>query len=311
MPAEIRYGKANVCVYRFHGAPLEGIHTIPESPFTGRPNTLFAYDVDVEVFGDAFLAAYTEGDNSQVVATDSMKNFIHEQAIAYRGATLEGYLEFLGAQFLAIYPQMGWLRLRGREIPFHAAPVPAGDGFTASTVLFSHGRGEHATAEIDLHRDGDGTRVTALQAAMVGVQLIKVTGSAFAKFLRDGFTTLEERIDRPLYVFMDVAWNYGDPADATDPTHARYVAAEQVRDLCAVTFHDFVSMSIQHLVWEMGKRIFGRFPQLATVRFEAQNRLWDLAVRADDGSKVVSYCDPRPPFGSIALVMHRGDVAGA
>ena len=311
MTAEIRYGKGNVCVYRFYGAPLAGVTPIPESPFSGRTNTLFAHDIDVEVYGDAFLPAYTEGDNSQVVATDSMKNFIHGQAIAYTGATLEGFLEFLGTQFLLTYAQMGWVRVRGREIPFHAAPVPTEEGlFEASPVLFSHGRGEHATAELDVHRDGDGTKVTALQSGMVDIHLIKVTGSAFARFVRDGFTTLEERVDRPLYIFMDVGWKYTDPHDAIDPTHARYVAAEQVRDLCAVTFHDFVSMSIQHLIWEMGKRLLARFPQLASISFEAQNRLWDVVVRATDGTKVASYCDPRPPYGSLSLVIHREDVAG-
>ena len=51
---------------------------------------LFANEITVEVFGDNFLPAYTRGDNSSVVATDSMKNFILSQAREYEGATLEG-----------------------------------------------------------------------------------------------------------------------------------------------------------------------------------------------------------------------------
>ncbi len=305
MRTEIRYGKSNVSLYRFYASPLAGVRPIPESSFTGRANTLFAYDVDVEVYGDSFLASYTEGDNSQVVATDSMKNFVHQMAIAYTGATLEGFLEFLGTQFLVTYPQMGWVRVRGRELPYRASMVPTDHGFGPSNVLFSHGRDEVGTASLDVKRDGSGTHVTHHECGIAGLQLIKVTGSAFARFVRDGFTTLEERVDRPLYMFLDIGWNYSDTRALLDPTHATYVPAEQVRDLCAVTFHEFVSMSIQHLVWEMGQRILARFPQLATVSFEAQNRLWDVVVRAEDGSKVVSYCDPRPPYGSISLVVHR------
>ncbi len=60
----------------------------------------------MEVFGSNFLPAYTEGDNSNVVATDTMKNFILTQALAFEGATLEAFLYFLGQQFLATYPQM-------------------------------------------------------------------------------------------------------------------------------------------------------------------------------------------------------------
>jgi len=84
----IAYGKANVSFYRTYAKPLIGLTPIPESPFTGRPNILFAYDAEVEVLDQTLAPAYTEGDNSLVVATDTMKNFIHEVAIEFEGATL-------------------------------------------------------------------------------------------------------------------------------------------------------------------------------------------------------------------------------
>src|SRR5205807_4957496 len=91
----ISYGKARIPLYRVYATPLAGLTPVPESPFTGRANTVLALRVDVEVFGDNFLPAYTQGDNSSVVATDSMKNFVLAQALAYDGSTLEGFLDFL------------------------------------------------------------------------------------------------------------------------------------------------------------------------------------------------------------------------
>ena len=44
--AHIQYGKADVSFYRTYAKPLAGLTPIPESAFTGRPNTLFAYDVE-------------------------------------------------------------------------------------------------------------------------------------------------------------------------------------------------------------------------------------------------------------------------
>ena len=61
----ISYGKMRIPLYRVYAQPLEGVRAIPESRFTGRANTLFALEVDVEVFGDNFLPAYTQGDNQQ------------------------------------------------------------------------------------------------------------------------------------------------------------------------------------------------------------------------------------------------------
>ena len=119
----ITYGKAAVPVYRAFGTPLAGLAPVPESSFTGRENTLMAVEVDVEVFGDNFLPAYTEGDNSAVVATDSMKNFILRQALSYDGATLEGFLAELGRGFLETYDDMAALR---RERPRAALRPAAG-----------------------------------------------------------------------------------------------------------------------------------------------------------------------------------------
>lgn len=306
MQATIRYGKRQVALYRTYAAPLTGLTPIPESAFTGRRNTLFALEVDVEVLGDNFLPAYTQGDNSHVVATDSMKNFVLQQALVYDGATLAGFFAFLGGQFLATYPQMMGLRLSGKEQPFSAAVVPDGAGtFGPSDKLFHRRHDEYAYAALDFTRVGDRVTVSAHECGVLGLQLIKLTGSAFTSFVRDGFTTLPERGDRPLFIYLDVTWRYGAVDDLLATDHGRYVAAEQLRDLVGVVFHEFVSLSIQHLVYEMGERILARFPQLAAVSFAAQNRLWDTAAVSETDSAVKVYCDPHPPYGAISLTLAR------
>jgi urate oxidase len=86
MRYEISYGKHRIPVYRTRAAPLTGVRAIPESPFAGRGNHLVAAEVDVDVYGDDFLPAYTEGDNSSVVATDSMKNFVIRETLSWTAA---------------------------------------------------------------------------------------------------------------------------------------------------------------------------------------------------------------------------------
>jgi urate oxidase / 2-oxo-4-hydroxy-4-carboxy-5-ureidoimidazoline decarboxylase len=306
---EIYYGKADVATYRTYGARLDGITPIPESSFTGRPNVLLAANIEVQVLGEAFLAAYTEGDNRLVVATDTMKNFIHRESLAFAGATLEQWLLFIGRRFLETYPHMERLRVRGEEIPFEPAIVPAGDdgnGFRASEVLFQRQHTDRSTAEIELTRLDDGTlELTDLRCGRTGLQLMKVSGSSFAAFARDEYTTLPERPDRPLYVHLAVGWRYAHPSVGSSDDVGRYVAGEQMADLVAAVFQRFVSLSIQHLVHEMGAAMLERYPQLSEVSFEAQNRLWDLAVTSDEDERVRVYCDPRPPYGKIGLVLRR------
>ena len=307
MKHEIRYGKADVKVYRTHAEPLTGITPIPESPFTGRENVLAAAEVEVVVHGTEFLDAYTRGDNRRVVATDTMKNFIHATSLQARARSLEEWLLEVGTAFLATYPHMERLTMLGRSLPFPAAIVPAqdGDGFAGSNRLFSRDRNDHGTARLELARDATGrVEIADHESGRAAIQLIKLTGSSFADFARDEHTTLPERPDRPLYIWLDIGWRYTDAADAvlTDP--ARYVASEQVADLANAVFHEFVSLSIQHLVNEIGTRMLDRWPQLAQVSFEAQNRLWDVVGQADD-ERVKTYADPRPPYGRIGLVLRR------
>jgi urate oxidase / 2-oxo-4-hydroxy-4-carboxy-5-ureidoimidazoline decarboxylase len=304
--AQIHYGKAAVSAYRTHGTPLGGLTPIPESRFTGRDNTLLGAEIEIDERSDACLPAYTSGDNSMVVATDSMKNFIHAISLEFAGSTLEGWIESIGRRFLERYEQMAHVHVAAREIRFAAVQTRTGDGAPApSDRVFTALRDDHATAAVVLARRNGAIDVTDLISGRADLRLLKLSGSAFAAFLRDEYTTLPERTDRALHVFMDVGWRYAQPEIAIQPDAARYVASEQVADLVGAVFHEFVSNSIQHLVHEAGQRMLERWPQLSEVSFEAQNRTWDLPRVSPTDDQVRVYTDPPAPYGRIGLVLRR------
>jgi urate oxidase/2-oxo-4-hydroxy-4-carboxy-5-ureidoimidazoline decarboxylase len=297
--ARISYGKLEVPVHCVGVTALRGLPAIPESPVRALDTGLLACEVSMEVLGQGFLAAYTEGDNRNVVATDTMKNVILRHALEHDGATLEDFLDALGERFLGTYPEMEGLRLSARELPF--APVRVGAAAERSDRLFSLGGGDHAVAELELSREG----LVAARSGQIGLRLLKTTGSAFTRFARDDATTLPERSDRPLFIHLDVHWRYADPADALAGDPARYVAAAQVRDVVATVFHEFVSESIQHLVHEMGQRLLARFPGLAEVEFAGQNHTHDPVPGSDPAASRRAYTAAFPAWGLITLVLTR------
>jgi len=302
---EVSYGKQGVPIYRVHARPLE-VAPIPESPFTGRPNALLAASIDLEVFGDDFLPAYTHGDNSMIVATDSMKNFIIRESLSFEGATLEGLLNHLGTGFSTTYEQLHTLRVTGRQLPFSGGSVPDGEGgFAVSNNLFEVAGGAVASASISLHREQRDILVTGHTCGLTGLSLMKLTGSAFTAFVRDDYTTLPERRDRPLFILMDVGWRYRDSADLLDLERGAYVPHEQMHDLLATTFAEFVSESIQHLLHEMGTRVLARFPQLSEISFDAQNRTRDPYGARESADHVRVYSDPFPAYGRLTLTVRR------
>ncbi len=302
---EVSYGKQGVPVYRVHARPLE-VAAIPESPFTGRPNALLAAAIDLEVFGDDFLPAYTHGDNSMIVATDSMKNFIIRESLTFEGATLEGLLHHLGTGFSTTYEQLHTLQVTGRQLPFTGGSVPDGaGGFAVSNNLFEVAGGAVATASLSLHRADGAVQVTGHACGLTGLSLMKLTGSAFTAFVRDDYTTLPDRRDRPLFILMDVGWRYLESADMLDLERGAYVPHEQLHDLLATTFAEFVSESIQHLLHEMGTRALTRFPQLAEISFDAQNRTRDPYGARENADHIRVYSDPFPAYGRLTLTVRR------
>jgi urate oxidase / 2-oxo-4-hydroxy-4-carboxy-5-ureidoimidazoline decarboxylase len=243
--------------------------------------------------GQGFLPAYTEGDNSSVVATDTMKNVILRRAHEYDGTTLDGLLYDLGRGFLSTYPEMEGLRLWAVQQPWVAE----------TGKLFRRVDGDHEVVELELTQDAGSVALTAHRAGHVGLRLLKTTGSAFTKFARDDDTTLPERRDRPLFIHLDVHWTYGDPADAVGAGH---VPGAEVLALVMATFDEFVSESIQQLVHEIGVRLLDRFGALAQVSFRGENHTYDPVPGAADADPLSkTYTSPFPAWGLITLVLDR------
>ncbi|MDN3017503.1 urate oxidase [Paenibacillus sp. BSR1-1] len=306
------YGKEAVWVYRTYAKPLTEIRSIPESSFTGRGNILFGMNVKVAVEGDAFFSSFKDGDNTLVVATDSMKNFILKHAGDYDGATQEGFLDFVAHRFLEKYPQMTGIKISGEQIPFDELPVPTKGGFKPSPLVFRYSLNEQACARVEVERCENGIATTDHWSSLKGLKLIKVRGSSFFGYVKDEYTTLPESFDRPLFIFLNIDWRYNDMNAARGLTPEGYVAAEQIRDIAHTIFHEENSPSIQNLIYRIGKRILQRFPQLLEVRFESNNRTWETIldeIPASEEGKV--FTEPRPPFGFQRFSMTRDDLVNA
>jgi urate oxidase / 2-oxo-4-hydroxy-4-carboxy-5-ureidoimidazoline decarboxylase len=268
-PVSISYGKDAVSVYRTDG------------------ERLYACEVRMLVDGEAFVASYTEGDNSMVVATDSMKNFIHMHALEYEATGLEDFLVLLGTRFGESYEQVEAIKLYAREVVF--AP--------RAGVVFQRLYDEYSWATVNMYPASPNGTFAAdrlERSGRNGLHLVKLKGSSFADFVRDEYTTLPDAHDRPLFVHMDVSWHNAD--------YARRADGDKLREQLLGTFADFKSESIQHLVNEMGARALAQFPELDNIAFRAENRLWDRAQEAE-GTTV--YTDARPPFGLITLSLSR------
>ncbi|MBW5448529.1 urate oxidase [Cohnella sp. CFH 77786] len=305
------YGKGDVLTYRTYASPLRAA-AIPESAYTGDPNVIFAHNVKFSVSGEALLPSFTEGDNSLVVATDSMKNFILRNAADFEGSTTEGFLRFVAERFFARYPHISEISIEADRLTFLPLQVPAGGGeFAVSPLVYRRSHNEHAGASIRMKRERETVAIVSHRSVLKDLQLIKVSGSSFYGFVRDEYTTLPDSYDRPLFIFLDIYWTYTDIAHALDGSTGKYAAAEQIRDIAHAVFHERNTPSIQHLIWQIGLRVLERFPQLAGVGFESNNRTWETVVEPVGSLRAGVYTEPRPPYGFQGFTVTRADLESA
>ena len=270
------YGKGDVTVYLLNRA---GQTRAGRSP-------VFGANVLMLIYGDAFWPTYATGDNTGLIATDSMKNFIQRESMNFEGYGLEDFCGFLGAKFLDTYPQVEGVQVSASEIPY--AGTEAGVAFIPSGP-------ERAITRIELGRQG---LVEAL-SGLHGFKLLRLGGSAFRGFVRDQYTTLPELTNRPLHMWLDLEWRYLDPAGAFNDGRCVGRARHIVLDV----FEKFESGSIQQLIHQLGTRLLAEMPALAEVHLEAQNRTWDPI--AERGQEVAIYTEPRPPYGCLGLRLTR------
>src|SRR3984957_1671681 len=149
------YGKADVSVYRLN---RDGKTTPGASPILGT-------NITILVYADAFWSTYTTGDNTGLIATDSMKNFVQREMLNYQGPDLEDCCRFLGAKFLDLYPQVEGVQMSAVEMPYAALP--------GSDIAFAPAGPDRATARLEIDRSG----VVEIASGIQGFKLLRLGGS--------------------------------------------------------------------------------------------------------------------------------------
>ena len=272
------YGKSDVIVYRLNRA---GVATESGAAREGAA-PVFGASVNMLLYGDAFWPTYTTGDNTGLVATDSMKNFIQRETLNFTGSDMQTYCRFLAEKFMRTYPQTEGIQVRAVEIPY--------TGVVDGSVAFAPSGPERAMAQVELRRGGE---VLEARSGIHGFKLLRLGGSAFTGFVRDQYTTLPEIHNRPLHMWLDVEWLCSESA----------VLTNCVRQMVHGVFHSFESGSIQQVIYQIGTRMLAELPVVTEVRLEANNRTWDTVV--ERGEELGVYTEARPPFGCLGLTLRR------
>ena len=244
--------------------------------------------VAIALEGD-FDASYSAGDNSGVIATDTMKNTVYALAGEHLTGSIESFGLVLGRHFLA-EPQVELARVTIEEHawrPIGSAP----DAFTRDSS-------STRTAVVAVGRLG-----VTVDAGIAGLTVMKTSRSAFEGFPRDRFTTLKETDDRIMATKVTASWRYdGDAANIDFDA-----SWDAVQTTFLEVFADHHSVSVQASIWIVGKAILERHAEVAEVSMSLPNlHHWtvDLSPFGIDNDREV-YVSTTEPHGLIEATIRR------
>ncbi len=240
--AENRYGKSRVRLMKVtrhaHG------------------NELREWTVEVLVKGD-FGAAHVEGDNANILATDTMKNMVYSVARSCAAKTMEAYAMELAEAILKRNIQVSSTSIRvesalWKRLHLDGKPHPS---------AFMHGSDERQTTRVEVDRGA-----TRIHSGLDRLVILKTAQSGFEGFLRDEFTTLPETADRLFGTALRTEWSYTDHALDFETVRST------IREAMLKTFAEHDSKSVQQTLYAMAESALHAAPEILEIELAMPNR---------------------------------------
>jgi urate oxidase len=282
-----QYGKAETRVVRIYR--------------DGPEHQIRDLNVSTSLRGD-FAAAHRRGDQSRVLPTDTQKNTAYAYAKEKGVGEIEDYALALARHFTNDIEPVQAARVEVDEYRWERIRA----GGAGHPHAFVRAGQETRTAAVTIEGKADGQRAWVV-SGLKELVVLKSTGSEFAGFMTDGYTTLQETQDRVLATSLTARWRYLRP----DADWAAVYAS--VRRLLLEQFAVVHSLALQQTLWEMGKAVLEADQDIAEIRLSAPNKhhfVVDLAPFGLENPGEVFHADDRP-YGLIQCAVQRDDAPPA
>ncbi|MET1005480.1 MAG: factor-independent urate hydroxylase [Propionibacteriaceae bacterium] len=249
-----------------------------------------------------FSGAHLEGDQTQVLPTDTQKQTIYAYAKEIGIGEIEEFALALGRHFVNDVDPVQGCRIEIDEYDWERIQVDGQDHNHSwvrkgqevrTTILTIDGKGESGTE----------TLVSGLKELVV----LKSTGSEFHDFLVDDYTTLVPTTDRIMATSLTARWRYL----GTDVDWGKTYAS--IRQLMLEQFATVHSLALQQTLFEMGRAVLETHADVAEIKFSAPNKhhfVYDLSPFGLENPNEVFNAADRP-YGLIEATVLRDDAPPA
>ncbi len=204
-----------------------------------------------------FDPAHLIGDQSNVLPTDTQKNTAFAFAKSHGIDSIEKYGLELARHFVRDVEPVDGARIEIEEYAWERAVV---DGVPHDHTWMRAGR-ETRTAAITVDYSGE-----YVIGGFKDLVILKSTGSEFAGFLKDEYTTLQETKDRVMATSLVAKWRFNSSDVDWNAVYPR------VKEIMVREFATLQSLALQQTLWHMGRAVIEEIPEIVEVRLTAPNK---------------------------------------
>jgi urate oxidase len=276
--AENRYGKSRVRLVRVKRHPDR--HDFCE------------WTVQILLRGD-FESCFTDGDNSKILPTDTMKNTVYSLSRKSPATCMEDFAKELVDFLLSRNPQVSEAEVAISEKAWDHVVA----GGKPHPTTFVQSSGERQTTRAARKQGGRFSATSGLENLVI----MKTAGSAFEGYIKDSLTTLPESADRLMGTSLLATWSYSGSDLAFGALRAR------IREVLLAAFGGHESKSVQHTLYAMGDAVLQSVAEVEEIELTMPNihcLLVDLSRFGQDNPNEI-FVPTDEPHGYIEARIRR------
>ncbi|QEG20767.1 factor-independent urate hydroxylase [Mariniblastus fucicola] len=246
---------------------------------------------NVALAGD-FNVAYSAGDNSPVIPTDTMKNTVYAIARKQGVDSIEAFARNLASHFYDSFEHVSTATISIEESLWNRIEIDSNKHDHA----FVGGGSEQNTCTATASAEG-----VQLSSGLKGLQVLKTTQSGFEGFLQDDFTTLKPTDDRIFATTITADWTCQKPEGDWSKTRTK------IRQMLLDVFATQYSPSVQKTLYEMADAVLAACPEIGQISLNMPNQhhlLADIEKLSLQNENDIFVPTPEP-FGVISATISR------
>ncbi|MCC7530177.1 MAG: urate oxidase [Candidatus Melainabacteria bacterium] len=244
---------ASALVKSSYGKSLVRLTKINRS---GKVPTWKEITVETELAGPDFGGCYYEGDNSKIVATDSIKNTVYVIGAKNELKNIEEYGLALAKHFLNDYKHVDDVNIRINEDVWRPIPIEGG----VHPTSFAKSQSDLRYAHIHMTR-----KETKVTSGIDNLIVAKITNSEFAGHIKDAYTTLKDTHDRIFGTKVEARWVWKNTSADFNGGY------EKARKIMLETFANHHSLSAQQTLFAMGDAVLAKVSDIEEISLTMPN----------------------------------------